>query len=302
MTKNREDIAVLKKALQFYSWTGTHPCIEKYILMIMIPFHIVGIIFYAKLYYYSLTRFNIHFIGIVLYFLNFLALILFNYICLKTTYSGAMLWNDLLKKIDDFDIKMKGQRNFNEETVCRYLLKNCVVFICYIAQYFVYILMNNVTDYQQIIGISYLCFIDIQIFVTTTTLVKFLNILVKRYDCFKTKIGDVYLTTQSDINFWSGKNLESSYLLLIDIIRKINKVYGGRIFVIVIKTFLYVLGCFQLLLSGHSRNGLQDIAILLHSVVQMFILLVSMQKYNLIYVNGQNGSKTFCTLQTLTTD
>lgn len=281
MPKNRGDIAVLKKALRFYRWTGTHPCIEKYVVMILIPFHIVGIIFFAKLYYYSLTRFTVYSIGIAIYFLNFLAVVVFNYICLATTYSGAMLWNDLLNQIDAFDIKMEGQINFSEETACRYLLKCSLVFLCYIIQYIVYVLINDIKDYQQIIGISYLCYIDIQIFVTTTTLVKFFNILCKRYACFKTKIRDVYLTAKSDINFWSGPNLESSYLLLIDIIRKINKVYGQRIFVIVIKTFFYVLGCFQLLLVGHSQSGLTGFEILLHSVVQTFIFLVSMLEFNL---------------------
>lgn len=279
MPKNK-DIDVLKKALRFYSWTGTHPCIKNYILIIMIPFHIVGIMFFAKVYYYTLTRFNVYFIGIVLYFLNFLAVILFNYICLKTTSSGAMLWNDLLNQIEAFDIKMNDQTNYNEKSVGRYLLKISLGFVFYITEYGGYILMNNITDYQEIIGISYLCYLDIQIFATTTTLVKFSQILGKRYDILKTKIRDVYLTAKADINFWNGQNFESSYLLLIDIIRKMNKVYGQRIFVIVIKTFLYGLGCFQLMLLGHSQNGLEDLVILLHSVVQMFILLVSMQKSN----------------------
>lgn len=278
MLKNRDDIVVMKKVISIYGWTGNHPNKKKYILMLMIPFHVVAIAFFAKVYYYTITRFELYFMGIIIFFLNFLFVILFNQICLSNKFTNAVLWNDLLSEIDAFDIKIGRQREFNNETIFKYFLKICLGYICYITGYFSYILLQENTDYQYIIGVSYLCFVDTQIFVTTMILVKLLNILGKRYDLLKNKLRDVYFTAKTRINYWNRQNLEICYFLLIDISRKINKIYGQRIFIIVVKTFLFVLGCFQLLLSKHSQDKFDDTVILLHSICQVFILLVSIQK------------------------
>lgn len=74
------------------------------------------------------------------------------------------------------------------------------------------------------------------------------------------------------------QNLETSYFLLNTMIKKLNEVYGQKILTLIVGTFLYILGWFQLMLLEDSQGKFKDIVNVTGAIVLMVLFLVSSLK------------------------
>lgn len=281
--KKRSDVALLRQVVRFFSFIGTFPCIQKYIkliLILIIPYHIVGILCLYNIFSDFFSRFDLVSIGFFIHAGTVSAIVAFNLLCWKDVQrNNGVLWKDFFKYVEAFDLAMEGQRA-NVETVYKYYSRIVLMNICYVIIY-VLIYFSTIIqfDSQRVIGLTYIYFVSSQILVTTIVLENIFKMIEKRYELFKWKIREVYLSVNTVRKFWDGQQLKALYLVLNNMVKKINVLFGQRILVLLILTFLDVLGVFQYLVLEFPHQKYKNFMYLCSTCAQTLFFLVSILKY-----------------------
>lgn len=276
--EKKSDISLVKTVVHFYGIFGFFSYIKKYLLIILIPFYLVAIICFAKVFIEFMSVIDVSFIGLIIYALYFIHIIMFTLQSLRNAYTQEPLWSSVFSDVEAFDFLMKEHGSLHEEPVYKFYATIIVSNVVYIPFHF----LTQSTkwkswDYELVMAIIYSDLVFLQIIVTILVLKKILNIIEIRYDFFKTEIKKALSPTNETV--WNVHKFNSSFLLLDTIVEKVNELFGKKILAIVTLTFLYVLACFQFSLLEDHRNEFKDLVITISAVGELLTLLVS------IYLN-----------------
>lgn len=250
MQRNYDGV-LLKSVVNFFSFTGTFPPVKFYKLIFLIPYQTISIIVVAKghIDLYNSTEHS--FIGIILYLQNVLLGIIFSLLCLKNSYHHDTLWKDFYKDVDMFDVEVTELVSTPDELVFKYYLKFIFFIVLYTTMHSLTLFASE-RRYQDAVGIFYFYFVCIQILGSILVFEKVLKLLEKRYDFLIKKTKQRFLGKKTDTVFWKDQQLKVLCFHLKNMVKKINKLFGQRILLLLILTFLDVLGSFQFLILEES--------------------------------------------------
>lgn len=284
----RRDIKLLKKYAYFYSFTGNFPYIHRKGKFLLVAYYIIGIIYYSKVSTDYMKCSNVSEIGMVISTGIILLSIGSSIVCLRDVFFQKSLWDDFFTDVKTFDLIEKNRKCTSNETLFKYYIKIIMFSIAFIVSTivvaFLSFLFVFIINYEKVIATTFHIFAYLQLTVTTISIEKILAIVEKRFDMFKRKLRETYLFWNPNKDFRNGQQLATSYLLLMNIIRKLNKLFGQKLLIILGLTFLFVLHCFHSI-SGKNLywNDLRFDQ-LTNICVSMLILLVSIFVYFLIYL------------------
>lgn len=240
--RTERDVVLFKKLAHFYSFTGNFPYIHRKDKVLLIVFYINGIMGYFNGYLKYLTLKSItSYIGLVVSGGTILLMFGFSSVCLRHAFSHRTLWNDLFTDVDTFDILLKEEGFILKENVYKFYFKFGIATVVVLSVYFSIVCIMKF-DYQDICGISFYFLASMQVIVTALSIEKLVIIIEKRFELLTRNLRETYLFSKQIQN---GQQLATSYLVLMNIIRKINKIFGRKILIILLNTFLYVLHWFH---------------------------------------------------------
>lgn len=243
-TKQR-DIILFKKIVRFYSYIGIFAYLERKKKLPLILFYIFGLPCFTKGCLNFIRPFDFSSIEFLLQFANILILIVFSLMCLKNAFVHVTLWKNLFGDIEEFDSVIKEEMIL-DEFVYKYYSKFVITNLFYFLMYSVIFLVKfDIFEIEALIGTSYAILCNIQIVVTIFSLEKLFAIIEKRYECLKRQSRRTFLIPKLGGNFCNDRNLEAAYFLLIKICKNINELFGQRIFIVLLMTFIDILASFQ---------------------------------------------------------
>lgn len=250
--KKKPDYILLKNVLFFYSIFGFFPRIKKIKLLILIILHLVGVISFVNVYREFSSISGISYIGLTILALYFIYMVIFNVQCLRDAYDQHLPWNCFFSDIEAFDFIMKEQNFAHEEPFFKYNGMLIGTNIIYIPFHILTFSNWEIWSYQLVITIIYGYFMNVQVIVTLLVLQKAIRLIEIRYEVFKRDFEIVYPTSTAERS-WNVKRLSGSHLLLDAMVKKVNELFGKKIFLIITISVLYLLIAFQMsLLEGRS--------------------------------------------------
>lgn len=193
---------------------------------------------------------------------------------LKRTFNYDTIWSSLLKDFIAFDDLMKGQ-----EVLERSMWKNYSTFIvstvlC-IVHLVVYVLKEQALDYLHLMETVYVNFTITQILITVLVFKMYFVASELRYKLLQGKLTQNFSLLTNHKNYWGKEKLKNLYLLLDMTIKKINALFGQKILVLIIFTFLEILAYFQFMLLEETHREFKDVPELYSSVIHLVFLMVS---------------------------
>lgn len=245
--KKERDVELFRNIIRFYSFSGIFPYIQRWKKFLLLLCYLIGVIFAYKQTSHYIHLWNMSSLASVITLGNLMLLVLFSFSCLKNSFGNQRMWDEFINEIEIFDITMKLEKHSLEQNIYQYyskfFLSNIIYVFIYMSliPYFYGITFN----YQSFIGLSYGAIINIQLQVIALCLEKVFKILERRYKYFKTKIKATYLNSAKNEQFWNGQQLSAVYLLLVNISKKINAMFGTKILIILCKAVTDVIGCFS---------------------------------------------------------
>lgn len=281
--KKRSDVLLLRGVINFFGLSCTFPIIDKkfWILQVSVQTIFCSCWFAGcPLFIYDyvielLQNYNVSVLRPVMECSRVFTLIAINWFCVKSWWCDKPTWKNLFNVIEDFDATMQKYTAPTQENVMIYYFKIIVQNLLLVG------LLSwaefSTFDYDIRISFIYISFIYVQIVVSAVSMSAVLKIVGKRFDCFTMGIKEIYQLTKCDGILWNENQLKVSYLQLINMVGKINKLFGGRILVVLIFIFFDLLSA-----SVHSflRNEFKgQFSFHSKSVVLLYMFLVTVSKY-----------------------
>lgn len=238
------DVTLLKNVVQVFGWLGVFPVSHIFLIVVFILCSLTEIIgcFLVSLHLLDSSAFSV--IGKFIFSIDVQTMTSYNLVCLKEAWFHKSLWNDMFNDFEAFDHKIGRQKGLMQESIWNVylpiLLGLTIGLFCQILAY-----VHFLDGISYFVWVSYLYVASAQIFITTVVLGKIYSMFKRRLEFLRQKTFEVYSMDTTEQTFWNGKDLKDSHLLLIDICHKINKLFGLRILLTMISTFLNVLSCFQ---------------------------------------------------------
>lgn len=273
MSRKKYDVKLLRNVIRFNSVIGTFPCDKKIALLILIPYFSAGGILSLAT---RLRHFNNHLLSIGNYFLFncfMVTIILYSLVCVRSTWTHAITWKSILRSMESFDAKMGRNREMLTDSVFMYFKFLLANILSVLLQGITYSSEMNSIPYA--ISSSYLYIVNLQIFSTTLVLGIIVDMVVKRYEFLRLKTVEVYTSMNKERLFWNSLQLKDSYLHLKDILEKVNEIFGLKILLILIVTFLVILGNFQYYFFEEWGNSFTEFRVTLGFLAQLLSYWVS---------------------------
>lgn len=243
--RKKRDFELLRNIIKFYSFTGTFPHTQKSVKLCLLAYYIVGITYFVEVYLNFLKLSTFSSLGIVLNTSTVTLMLAFSILCLYEVFHQEIVWKSFFIDLKTFDSMLESEGIILEDTVYKYYFKFIITNTFYVVTYSSFILTPNTRNFQKIVGTSFAFLMNMQILLTTLTSEKCFMIIAKRYDCVKSRIRETYTSPNVDKN-WNCHQLEILHLLLINMVNKVNELFGQRILIILLMLLLDVLGSFQL--------------------------------------------------------
>lgn len=267
----KSDIVLLKDVIGFCGFAG-FPYVSKYKIILLIIFNFVAISYTFKEYVNSIDVLS--YIMIFIFSSQKVFMIIFNLLSLKSTCRDEKLWKDFFWFVETFEVKMGMKGLVHEERVFIYFIRLVLGNVIYVTMFISFCFYLKKSDPEAIIVVAHMYFIMIQIFTSISILGNSLKILQKRYDYLRKEINEAYSFTQHR-SFLNCQRLKIGYLLVADATGKINQIFGQRILIIIILTFVYVTGGLQFFVMVETTLRHRDIYGTFVSSVIIIIFLVS---------------------------
>lgn len=273
--KKERDVILFRNILRFYSFLGIFPYVQRWMKLILLSAFLSGVMISYKLSSYYLPLWVISSLTYVLGLGNLMLTMLFNFLCLKNTFGHEPLWDVFLHDIETFDFTMKIENDTLEENIYKYYSVFVLSNISYIVIYILYLpyALRITINFLNLTGLIYSAIIYIEIAVVVLCLREIYIIIERRYEYFKLKTKATYLNPKNSQNFWNGQQLSAAYLLLVNMIKNVNKIFGTKVLIILFKAAIDVNGCLSVLLMESRQANFGQLANA--SCAQMLISLVS---------------------------
>lgn len=284
--KKINDVSLLENVVRYHSITGTFPVVRKYklIMLILLNFTIMTctIIDHMHFLYWS----SLSSIGLLLMNTAVLTLFLFNLLCLTEAWTHESSWMNFFSDIKTFDYELEGHNIILEESICKYCLQFMLGSVCYLTlqSCLHFSWKNDVNLIIAVLSLSNMYVVNIQILVTFLVLERILYMVVKRYEILRRKIGEVYSFKNRDHLLWNSLRLKNSHLLLTNITRNVDKLFGKRILLLLILVFLDVLACFQYEILEDFQSRSTTFELLIGLGIELSAFLVSIQNYSSVII------------------
>lgn len=250
----KRDIVLFKKVAHFYSYLGNFPYIQKKNKLLLVAYYIIAITCFLKV----LVNLNLIFsskIGLVIcasfLFLN----VVFSLLCLRNVFVHETLWNNLFTDVDTFDFIVKEEKVSLTETVYKFYLKFAIVTVGFFSMYILTFALHNRDNHYKIIGASYYFLVNMQLTITTISIDKLLMIIGKRFDLLKRILRETYIFREPNKDIRNKQQLITLYLLLMNMVKKTNGIFGQKILIILFSAFLCVILCFHFITYEHLEGG-----------------------------------------------
>lgn len=275
-----DDVILLKTVVRCYGYIGNFSNSKRIRLIILIPFHFIGIVCFTYLYGSYLKLINVSFIGLIIYKSYLIIIVLYDASYLKGVFTQETLWSSFFSDVEAFDVLIGEKTIFLKTAIYKYYSLFILSNVSFITGHLLMcsLAKNYIDFYQLVIAFIYSDLALLHIIGTTLVLQKIFQLLIKRHTLLETKIREAFTPTSRGIENWNVQNLELLYSLLDSMIKKINKVFGQKILALILAAFLYILGCFQFILLEDSQEKFKDIVTVTGSGVLMVLFLVSSWK------------------------
>lgn len=273
MMGEEKDTTLLKKIFHFYGCFGMFSYNKKYIIIFTASFHLLAAIFFT-ITASTNTDVRLSVVGTFIFGAFYFMMIIFDLVCLKNAYYQKSLWKQLFKDIELFDSIIEG--TVFMESIYKYYTKFGVsTILCTTAYSLTILSLIRTLRYHQTITLAYFYFLINYMFVTTILFQKLIRIAQKRYDFLRRKVKKDYSPTNAFKWPCNRQQLESSHLLMDNIVKAINNIFGRKICLIIVITFLGILGNFQYTLLEDSQTKYRDLNNLVTSLISIVFLMVS---------------------------
>lgn len=213
-------------------------------------------------------------VGYFIYIVNVTLSVIFSLISLKNSHNHESLLHEFFSDLESFDYIMKRKTFYVKDVMYKYYWKYVFGNVFYIIVHSSSFSTVKDFSFQQVILVTYFFLVSTQIFVTASVLKSILDILGKRYDFLIREIKQFSLCPRDDNGFWTAYQLKAWHLLLTNLVKKINELFGQRILLILIITLLSVTGCFQWAVFEPSQE-FNNYRIIFSSGSQVIIFWVS---------------------------
>lgn len=272
MTTKR-DIVLFKRIAHIYSFIGVFPYIHRRTKFLLITYYFIGI---TTCWNESFKSFMSKFseIGLVLSASSLFLMVAFSLVSLRHAFCHRALWNDLFNDVEAFDFITKEGITFKEH-VYKYYLKFGIITIVLIFQYFLFLMLMTYKKFEEICGLSFHLLSIVQIIITALSMGKIMAIIEKRYELLIRKLRETFSLSYQHKRFRNFQQLATLYLLLMKIVKKINKIFGQKILNILFNAFLYVLHCFHFIGFEKMKKGPEYLMHLWGACFMMALFLVS---------------------------
>lgn len=274
MMEKTVDVGLFKSVVHFYSFTGIFPYLTKSKKIFLMLYYATALTSFVKVCLENLPVQDLSKLSIVFYSINITASLAFSLLCLFNLFYHETLWNDVIAQVEAFDSTMKNQEIILIENRFKYNLKimigTVLIFVFYLS---ILLATSKTLDLWNIIAMSYYILMNIQILVTTLAVDKLFIIVEKRCEFLKRQIKNEFLFLNS---FEIGESrtdrtLNALYLLLVNIVKTMNRLFGQRILLVIIMAFNDVLSGIQYILL-EDRNSIY----VLNSFSKIFKMAMSL--------------------------
>lgn len=244
--KKYRDIFLLKKIVRFYSYTGTFACMSRKNKLLLIPFYILGLSYLVRGYLNYMESSTFSSVGFFLHNCIMMTLLVFSLLCLKHSFEHEMTWDAFFENVEAFDLLIRKANICLGENVYKYYSKFCLSNTFYFLVYLLLFFTKAVPfTFENLIGTSYTILINTQLLVTILVLEKLYALIGKRFECLTAEMIYRFLFLRPNEEFEKGHKLKEAYFLLTQMVKGINELFGQRILLILLITFLDVLGSFD---------------------------------------------------------
>lgn len=271
--KKEIDVTLLERVIHFYSFTGTFPFVQRCKLVVFMVCHMVATTYYLKKYWERSHIFNE--LTFFLFSIKILCSTIFSLVTFKNAFAQEKLWKRMFTDVNTFDYTMGGQKIILEENVLKFYSMFAIVNTFYI--------ISDVLAYLSgafllTIALTFCSDVwNIHMIVTTLVFRKLNRMIEKRFEFLKRKTFEVYTTNYDENKFWNSKRLKTSHLLLMNIVKTSNELFGTKNLIIMLKLFIDILGNFNHFIMEDSQEQWK-IELYIGMGSQTIISLVSIQK------------------------
>lgn len=258
--------------MRFNSFIGTNPLNNRYYLIFLLTYSLIGFVMSCIIRLQIFHQVSLSPIGITISVIIMFCIGIFSLVCWKDAWIYGSLWADFFSDISRFDNKME---KIQESTLNLYLK----IIIGHIFYLFIQIMsyMSTMEHIIYILSLTYLYFVSLQIFTTTLLIDIIFGMFVRRYELLRKKTTEVFLSPSRNQIFWNTIKLKELHLLLIKNNIRFNDFFGQRILLLLMITFLNLLGAFQYEVLENLPSQLLDITKVLSVVIQQISFWVSNQ-------------------------
>lgn len=282
MFRNKiNDVSLLENVVQYLSIIGVFPIVRKYKQIILITLELIMMTCTIKGQIIFLNWPSLSSIGALLMNITFLTIISFNLLCLKEAWSFNISWKNFLIDFKSFDYEMEGHTNNLEEPIPKFWIQFILGNVSYLSiQFFSYLSWKTNINLIAVISLVYFYIVNIQIFVSTLVLERIFCMLMRRFKILRMKLVEVYSSKNSYKVPSDSLRLKNSHLLLTNIVENVNKLFGKRIFMLLLVVFMDVLASFQYGLLEDSQSHSTNFELLVSLGTEVFTFLVSYIHFN----------------------
>lgn len=286
--KSKSDVDILKSVINFYSFAGIFPNMDKKRSVLIAFFFMLsfaGTIWLPKVYWNNrFILYKMSLVELIVYFGTITAYIVFNIVCLISLVLQRNLWKDLFKNIEEFDLAMEGHRiNLEKNSLLCYLKIFSLNIVYLLLLSFIYFSVEGKYNQKQIVPFIFLSFLSTQLLMSTLVLKDLLKILEKRYDFLEFKMKEIYISSKNHQVFWNKHQFKTLHFLLSDMVGKINRIFGQKVLVILTLTIFNVLDIIEFSLEEYQQEDQKSIINISTVLLQGISLLVSIITNNYIY-------------------
>lgn len=279
------DVRLFKSVVHFYSFTGTFPYLTKSKKIFLILYNVIGLTSFVKVCLETVPVQNLSTLSILFYSTNIAASLAFSLLCLSHLFVHETLWNDVIAQVEAFDSTMENLKIILVENRFKYYLKiiigTVLIFVLFLS---ILLASSKTLDLWIIIATSYYILMNTQILITTLAVDKLLIIVEKRCEFLKRQIKKTFLFPNAFERDESrtDRTLKALYLLLVNMVATINRLFGHRILLAIIMVFNDVLSGIQYIFledrnSVYIRNSFSiflKMAISLVSIILIHMILI----------------------------
>lgn len=267
--------------MSIYSYLGMFPTAEKKLpklSLLLTSLHCLGMIFFMiYVSIIALQKQTGQIVLIITSYGKFFSAFALNLLFFKEIFTHRVPWITFFDELEQLDAQLKRYKFQTEINMVFYYLEFALANV-YCVAVFCFVIFSDESFYDHVVwmGYIYMCSVNIQIVGTTIIFNNLLSILAKRFRLLRTvmkRMTDPVKTTGNSFN----NQTKTNYFLLINIVEKINMLFGQRILLLCLYIFLLVLNVFHYNIpQAHATP--QDVLHKPFVLVYALVLLVSILK------------------------